>query len=138
MELGIRPGEPIAILMGNEIEYVETFYACTKLGCPIALANYGYTEDELASVLRSCKTTTLIMVLGFDRYDYRPWLSSLKRNIPSLNHILMVDGADDDHKYTTPYEHVLEEGSRSSVVRSNHQAFVIMNLQFTSSSTGLP
>lgn len=140
--LGVDRGEPIAILMGNEIEYVEVFFACTKMGCPIALANYGYSKDELASVLRSCKTSTLIMVPRFDHYVYRPWLPTIKASVPSIRNIIMVHGEENDYRFSTPYERIMDQGRRSSFdlvqFGKDLKPMDIINLQFTSGSTGLP
>ncbi|RMZ83432.1 hypothetical protein DV737_g1594, partial [Chaetothyriales sp. CBS 132003] len=142
LEIGVQRGQPVAILMGNEIEYIETFFACTKIGCPIALANYGYTEDEFVSVLRSCKTSALIMIPGFDKYHFRSWLPNIKVNIPSVKNIIMVHGDQGDFKFALPYDKVIERGSRSSIDLIQHGETLIptdiMNLQFTSGSTGLP
>lgn len=142
LELGVKTGEPVAILMGNQIEYIETFYACAKLGSPITLANYGYSEQELVSVLSSCGTTTLVTIPGFDRYDYRAWLPRLRSSIPSLKHIIMVHGDDTDQEYAINYENLVHRGSESHhdllAIESKLRPTDVMNLQFTSGSTGLP
>ena len=140
--LGVKKGDRVAILMGNEIEYVESFFACTKLGAPITLANYAYSEQELHSVLSACGTSTLIMVPYFDRYDYREWIPHLIKNIPSLQNIVLVHGDNSMSKYVHDYEDLLHRGSEFaldlSTVERTLDARDIMNLQFTSGSTGLP
>ncbi|KAH8662440.1 hypothetical protein BX600DRAFT_382422 [Xylariales sp. PMI_506] len=140
--LQAKTGDRIAILMGNETEYVESFFACTKLGAPIVLANYAYSEQELNSVLSSCGTSILIMVPGFDRYDYRGWLPNLRKNIPSLKHIIMVQGDASTKKYSLDYEDVIKRGKSYNLDLVALDAGLsprdTMNLQFTSGSTGLP
>ncbi|KAG5807851.1 hypothetical protein H9Q74_008063 [Fusarium xylarioides] len=140
--LGVRKGDRVAILMGNEIEYVETFFSCTKLGAPITLVNYGYSEQELHSVLSSCRTSTLVMVPFFDRYDYRDWIPHLKDNIPSLRNVIIVHGDEYSATHCSAYEDVILQGSRISLdlgaIDETLDAQDIMNLQFTSGSTGLP
>ncbi|EHK50274.1 hypothetical protein TRIATDRAFT_211606 [Trichoderma atroviride IMI 206040] len=144
--LGAKQGDRIAILMGNEIEYIETFFACTKLGAPVTLANYAYTEQELHSVLSSCGVSMLVMVPRFDRYDYRAWIPNLKRGIPSLQNIVVVN-ADKEPTLVkldyTDYEAVVLRGRSNTsldllALEANIHARDVMNLQFTSGSTGLP
>lgn len=140
--LGVKKGDRVAILMGNEIEYVESFFACTKLGAPITLANYAYTEQELHSVLSACGTSTLIMVPFFDRYNYRQWIPHLKKNIKSLQNIVMVHGDGSMGNYVHEYESVIHHGSELAIdltaIEKTLDARDIMNLQFTSGSTGMP
>ncbi|KAM0330822.1 hypothetical protein ACHAQA_003777 [Verticillium albo-atrum] len=141
-DLSVKRGDRVAILMGNEIEYVEVFFACVKLGAPITLANYAYSEQELHSVLSSCGVSTLILVPGFDRYDYRPWFPSLRAGVPSLKNVLVVHGDDVHSDYALQYEDVIRSGARSTIdllaIEKTLNARDIMNLQFTSGSTGLP
>ena len=142
-ELGVRRGDNVAILMGNEIEYIETFFACAKLGAPIALVNYAYSEQELHSVLSSCGITTLVMVPEFDRYDYRPWISNLRKGIPCLKNVILAHGGPGAYlEAVLDYEEIIHRGSTSSVdllkIEATLNARDIMNLQFTSGSTGNP
>lgn len=141
-ERGVKVGDRVAILMGNEIEYVEIFLACTKLGALVTLCNYGYSENELHSVLSSCGASTLFMVPGFDRYDYLPWAPHLKTGIPSLRNLVMVQGPHGTSDCAIPYEDVIKQGSQSNVDLYEFEKQIDprdnMNLQFTSGSTGQP
>jgi acyl-CoA synthetase (AMP-forming)/AMP-acid ligase II len=140
--LGVKRGDRVAIMAGNEIEYVEVFFASAKLGAMITLANYGYTEDELASVLTSCGASILVMVPAFDRYDYTKWIPNLKTNIPCLNHVVMMHGDDRFAGHVVGYEDVIAAGSHNDfdllAVEKTISARDIVNLQFTSGSTGAP
>jgi acyl-CoA synthetase (AMP-forming)/AMP-acid ligase II len=140
--LGVKRGDRVAIMAGNEIEYVEVFFASAKLGAMITLANYGYTEDELSSVLTSCGASILVMVPAFDRYDYTKWIPNLKNNIPCLKHVVMMHGDDRFSGHVVGYEDVIAAGSKSDfdllAVEKTISARDIVNLQFTSGSTGAP
>jgi acyl-CoA synthetase (AMP-forming)/AMP-acid ligase II len=140
--LGVRRGDRVAILAGNEIEYIEVFFACAKLGAMITLANYGYTEDELNSVLTSSGTSVLIMVPGFDKYNYKPWIPRLKTGIPCLRHVILLHGGEVPNDTALDYEHVVSAGSKTDfdllAVEATISSTDIVNLQFTSGSTGAP
>ncbi|KAI8253646.1 putative acyl-CoA synthetase [Colletotrichum sp. SAR 10_98] len=140
--LGVQRGDRVAILMGNEIEYVEIFFACTKLGALVTLVNYAYTEQELHSVMSSCGVSVLIMVPGFDRYDYKPWIRNLKAGVPSLETIIVAHSTGEFGDVSLDYEEVVRSGMKDVVdllaIQDTLDGRDMMNLQFTSGSTGLP
>lgn len=136
---GVKKGDVVAILMGNRTEYVEVFFACAKVGALIALANYGYSEGELKSVLSSCGASVLVMVPGFDRYDYSEWIPRLKDGISTLRNIVLVNGTS---AHALSYENVISQGAKSTInlfkIADSIESEEILNLQFTSGSTGNP
>ncbi|KAF4813228.1 Acyl-CoA ligase sidI [Colletotrichum siamense] len=140
--LGVQRGDRVAILMGNEIEYVEIFFACTKLGALVTLVNYAYTEQELHSVMSSCGVSVLVMVPGFDRYDYKPWIRNLKAGVPSLETIIVAHSNGEFDDVSLDYEEVVRSGMKDVVdllaIQDTLDGRDMMNLQFTSGSTGLP
>ncbi|KAJ9630289.1 hypothetical protein H2204_008507 [Knufia peltigerae] len=145
---GVKKGDRVAIMAGNEIEYIEVFLACTKLGTPCALINYAYSEQELHSVLASINVSVLIMVPAFDRYDYRQWIPRFKERIRCLQHIVLLHGSrsDMDHGHAMDYEWLVSSGARHEMdydldlerVAQTLSDLEVINLQFTSGSTGLP
>ncbi|KAI0968658.1 hypothetical protein F4678DRAFT_195531 [Xylaria arbuscula] len=139
--LGVKKGDRVAILMGNDIEYVEVFFACAKLGAPITLANYAYTEKEVCSVLSSCGVSVLFMVPSFDSNDYTEWLPRLKSGIPSLRHIILNGGCLQE-RHHLDYEAVMKSGREYELdlatLEKKNNSRDVMNLQFTSGSTGKP
>lgn len=139
-QLGIRKGDPVAVLMGNVVEYIELFFACAKLGALFTLANYGYTEEELQSVLNRCSAKALVMVAQVGRNNYRGWVPRLKPSIPSLRHVIVVDAGAGHAVGQLRYEDVLAQGQKSppSSAAASIDPDEVLNLQFTSGSTGSP
>ncbi|MGH9033848.1 MAG: AMP-binding protein, partial [Acidimicrobiia bacterium] len=45
-EVGLEPGDKVAIDLYNRTEYLETFFAALKLGCAPVNVNYRYLADE--------------------------------------------------------------------------------------------
>jgi long-chain acyl-CoA synthetase len=140
-ELGVCKGDPVAALMGNVTEYVELFFACAKLGALFTLANYGYAEGELHSVLSRCGARVLVMVAAVGRYDFRAWVPRLKAGIPSLQHVIVVDAGKGHVAGQLGYESIVAQGASSRLLlpaRHEVNPDDILNLQFTSGSTGNP
>ncbi|KEF58857.1 uncharacterized protein A1O9_03700 [Exophiala aquamarina CBS 119918] len=140
--LGVKKGDRVAIMAGNEIEYIEVFFACTKLGAFCTLTNYAYNEQEMHSVLSSIGASVLITLPFFGRYDYRPWLPRLKLNIPSLKHTILFHDDQRQREEAVHYEDIIAAGSKSTLdllgVEKTLNAGEVINLQFTSGSTGMP
>lgn len=44
--LGVRPGDTVAIMAGNCQQYVEVFFATTRIGAILVLVNNTYTRPE--------------------------------------------------------------------------------------------
>src|SRR5512133_330994 len=58
--LEFRPGERIACLMSNQVQYVESFYACAKAGFVFVALNWRLTVPELSYQLMDCGATAVI------------------------------------------------------------------------------
>lgn len=140
--LGTRKGDRVAVMAGNEIEYIEIFLACSKIGALCTLVNYAYSEPELHSVLSSIGVSVLLMVPRFDRYDYGQWVPRLKQNLPALENIILVQSDQQYSGETLDYEDIIQSGSHSSQNLLDIEATLdcrdVINLQFTSGSTGMP
>ena len=61
---GIGNGDLVAISLGSRVEYLETFFACTRLGAALVLLNYAYTEAEMLALLKVVRTSRSTMPAG--------------------------------------------------------------------------
>lgn len=59
-DLGIGPGDTVAILMRNDIPFVEAMAATTLIGAYSVPINWHFTADETGYVLRDCAAKALI------------------------------------------------------------------------------
>lgn len=142
IRLGTKKGDRVAVMAGNEIEYIEIFLACSMIGALCTLVNYAYSESELHSVLCSIGVSVLFVVPRFDRYDYWQWLPRLKQNVRALEYTILLQPDQQYEGDHLDYEEVIISGSHSSLDLSDVEATLdcgdVVNLQFTSGSTGLP
>src|SRR3989304_10616870 len=65
--LGVGKGDKVAAMALNCIPYVETYYACAKLGAVFVPLNYRAKEEELAYMVNNSETKA--MFVG-ERYLY--------------------------------------------------------------------
>lgn len=57
---GLQRGDNVGIELYNSAEYLETFFACCKIGAVPANINYRYVADELTHLFRSLDLKVLI------------------------------------------------------------------------------
>ncbi|MEU4239343.1 AMP-binding protein [Actinoplanes sp. NPDC026619] len=55
-----RPGERVAIVLGNSIDFVVTFFGTLRAGRVAVPLNPGYTADELAFVVGDCQAAVVV------------------------------------------------------------------------------
>jgi acyl-CoA synthetase (AMP-forming)/AMP-acid ligase II len=63
---GVRPGDRVALLLMNGVEYLESFFGLAKLGAVIVPLNWRLVADELAFILNDSGSTVLLHDPEFD------------------------------------------------------------------------
>ncbi|PMD34482.1 acetyl-CoA synthetase-like protein [Hyaloscypha variabilis F] len=147
--MGTKRGDRVAVMLGNRSEYVYLLVACSKIGAIITLLNYAYSHTEILAALSTTRPKLFFTTLGTSKYDYRPCLSKLEqRIIPSLNMVVLLQDVDgiylpgQSSPFFERFESLLETGRRQNInwktFENRIQDTDILNLQFTSGSTGAP
>ncbi len=89
--LGVRPGDRVAILMGNRAEWLASYFAVLGLGASAVALNTWLTPSEQAYQLRHAEVSTLILA---DRFRGRDQLAELDEmralGLPSLDRIIVL------------------------------------------------
>lgn len=62
-ELGVRPGDVVALMAPNGVDYPVAFHAVTSLGAVVTTMNPSYRPDELAHQLRDSRARILLASL---------------------------------------------------------------------------
>ncbi|KAA1193190.1 long-chain fatty acid--CoA ligase [Pseudohalioglobus sediminis] len=66
LEQGIQPGERVATLLKNGIEFVETYFAIAKIGAVMVPVNWRLTPAEIAYILEDAGASALVHDAEFD------------------------------------------------------------------------
>ncbi len=77
VQLGVRPGDHVAILMANFPEYTPLKLAIARAGAVAVPLNYLYRTQELGYVLRQSESRFLITMSSFRDLDYLAMLDQL-------------------------------------------------------------
>jgi len=67
---GLRPGDRLALLMGNRAEWLLVDFAAGMLGVTVVAVNTWFRAHELGHVLRHCDCAALITVNRYLGQDY--------------------------------------------------------------------
>ncbi|KAK4942350.1 hypothetical protein LTR10_017957 [Elasticomyces elasticus] len=142
---GISKGSLVGIISGTRYEYLEVFFACARLGAALILFNYAYNDSEMLALLKAIKPKMLFTPAGFARYDYNSVLQEAASSVPSLKDLVILANIFDKYHVSSrslqyhEYESFLDSKANSSWSPdpsiSPHD---MVNVQFTSGSTGLP
>lgn len=129
---GVGRGDNVGIQLYNCAEYLETFFACAKIGAIPVNVNYRYVADELQSLFNSLHLRCLVYGADFDEavLDVVP-------QVPTMRLALRVGTPREGlPKAFVPYEQVLAEGGKDLVDadRSDDDIFMLC----TGGTTGLP
>ncbi|KAL2852233.1 hypothetical protein BJX68DRAFT_275046 [Aspergillus pseudodeflectus] len=143
--LGMSSGDCLGVLLGNRLEYMEVFLAGAQLGVYVTLLNYAYTAQELVTALNVSECSIIITNLENSRYNYRPTLEDLGQQVPSLKHIIILPDIGQRHiklpqgNLFRTYQQIMNSTNpQGALARYSGSHEDILNLQFTSGSTGAP
>lgn len=142
---GVGKGDLVAISLGSRVEYMETFFACTYLGAALVLLNYAYAESEFLALLKQVKPKMLVTSPGFTHYDYTGLLHKIN-DLGVIHKFVIMDDIGRKYKMSRElkgsanYEEYINqyEASASALPKVSVSPHDLVNVQFTSGSTGLP
>ena len=86
-DLGVVKGDRVALLMDNSIEFLEVYFALTRLGAWCVPLNTRLTADELTYFLNHCEALAVV-------YDatYEPTIRGCAERCSALAHFVCVGG----------------------------------------------
>ncbi|CAG9980707.1 unnamed protein product [Clonostachys byssicola] len=141
LDMGIGVGDRVGIMAGNCEQYAAVFFAVAKIGAILVILNNTYTPTEAMYGLTfsDCKVFFTTKKIG-DRVDNSRLLSAVANEEGISRKVVILRG--DSEGYTS-YQDLI-----SSRQRKGHEALYramskvlphqVVNLQFTSGTTGLP
>ena len=108
VDLGLQPGERLAILSDNSARYLETYLAAAKLGASVTPLNTRLSDPELGYIV---KDSEAVAIVAGDGYEARA--SSLLASVPALS---VGVSLDNDLEGFTGYEEALAQAPGPSPI----------------------
>ncbi|CAK5272395.1 unnamed protein product [Mycena citricolor] len=166
LRMGVRRGDRVGVIMGNTSAYAMLQWACASIGAILATINPAYRAQELGDVLNLVGVQHLIIVPRIRKSSYAqmlvdkfPQLTSSAagcalevESLPALRNLVIVDNSgqfiDEAKKLGLrswiDWREVLVWDPASREARAQRQLIDsldkddVINLQFTSGTTGAP
>jgi cyclohexanecarboxylate-CoA ligase len=131
--LGVRPGEVVSWQLPNWLEAVIVHYATLRVGAVSNPIVPIYRGRELRYILGEAGSRLLIVPDVFRRFDYRPMAAELRRDLPQLEHVLVVG---EQSAGTTSFAIALAAGGPATAVERHATDLAL--LLYTSGTEAAP
>lgn len=128
---GVRKGDRVGVLFGNNIEFCISIFAICQLGAIAVTLNTRLQAPELEFMLNDSGSKLLIM----DK-DYYPNIENIRNNLTSLEQIF-IHGQKPFPPETLPFEELIKYAAPKRIVEKVDEddiAFIV----YTSGTTGRP
>ncbi|KAL6413990.1 hypothetical protein AUP68_03523 [Ilyonectria robusta] len=140
LDMGITVGDRVGIMAGNCEQYAAVFFAVAKIGAILVILNNTYTPTEAMYGLKFTDCKVFFTTPRIGRLDNSHLLGELENKKTAPRVVMLRD--DTSGKYET-YDELIKSGRRQSHQRlyramSKVLPHQVVNLQFTSGTTGLP
>jgi fatty-acyl-CoA synthase len=142
VDVGVSPGDPVAILAWNRAEWIEAELGIYKARGSVINVNYRYVADELRYMLENSDAVALV----FER-AFAPMVAAVRADAPKLRYLVVIDdGSHADNGEASAkavaelgavdYEDALAQSSpdRGFAPRSSDDLYIL----YTGGTTGLP
>jgi len=137
VELGIQPGERVAILLENSFDYIASHFGAFKAGAVEVSLNTELSGDSLKQQLADCEAVVLIAAKKFARQ----W-SGIIVDLPALKHLVIDQGGWSAEALGSVVQtHELSRAWQMRVslpIKTRRIDLDLASLIYTSGSTGEP
>jgi len=134
---GVRSGERIAIAAQNSAEWIITWFAAARIGCPLVTLNVAYREHEFDYMLNQSGAVVLVCDARHGDFDFVAFLQRMRPRVPALRDYVFLGG--DGFAGSRTWDQLLQAGGPAGPepdpsVRPDDPAVIL----YTSGTTGHP
>lgn len=123
------PGDRVAILAENCLEYTDCYYGVPGAGMALTLLNYRLSARELTYIIGDSAPRVLVV-----EAKYLPVIRQIRKDIPSVERVLLIGGEAED---CLSYDAFLAGGAANEPAYRPAETDLCW-LLYTSGTTGLP
>lgn len=134
-ELGVGRGDVVAFQLPNWWEFVAVYLACVRIGAAANPLMPIFRHRELAFMLALAESKVFIAPARFRGFDHATLARTLARDVPTLQHVLLVGGKDED-AFETRLARAASKSAYSSGAALTPND--VTQLLYTSGTTGEP
>ncbi|MDF3835255.1 AMP-binding protein [Cupriavidus basilensis] len=89
--LGLKRGDRIGVIGLNQIEWLQLFYAATRIGVAVVGLSVRYRDNEIEHMLNDSAAKAVFTVPESDGFDFLAMLERLAPRTPGLRHVVRID-----------------------------------------------
>jgi 3-oxocholest-4-en-26-oate---CoA ligase len=127
----VEPGDKVAIYSWDRAEWLEAMLGAYKARAVPVNVNYRYVADEARYILDNSDSVVVVNERAF-----APLLDSIRADLPTVRHYVVLEDGSDAKTDATPYEDALAAASpaRDFEPRSPDDIYLL----YTGGTTGVP
>jgi long-chain acyl-CoA synthetase len=129
--IGIKPGDRVALISNNRVEWAVTAYACFGLGAALVPMYEAQLPKEWAFICNDCEVTAVLAATP----EIQAKCQDLKEKVPSVKHVIGLSAPKSE---PNSYEALLEAGDKSPAPVAAISPDDMACLIYTSGTTGNP
>ncbi|KAH6962481.1 hypothetical protein BKA56DRAFT_498316 [Ilyonectria sp. MPI-CAGE-AT-0026] len=151
LEMGVRHGDCIGVMAGNCFEYIEIFLGGSRIGCPVVVINNTFSPEELAAAVTRVNCKLLFVASAIGTRSCQGHIEKLVQLPVADTHLNCLVALGDN---SLDRGNGVEVQSYHNFLGNAHSIFMndavlrraerrvkpsdVLNLQFTSGTTGVP
>ena len=140
LELGVRPGQSVAMLTTPRPEFLTVLLALSRIGATWVGLNPSYQRGELMHVVSDSAPTLVVSLAAHGSRELGEDIAALAAARPTIRHVVAIDGSLPD---AIPFAELLAEPSDAAAAELDRTASGIdpdgtALVIYTSGSTGSP
>ncbi len=138
--LGIGRNDVVAMQLPNWWQFTALYLACSRIGAVLNPLMHIFRERELSFMLKHGEARLLVVPKVFRGFDHEAMARALKPAVPSLQHIVVVDGEGPDSFDALLMGHDAQRSSDAAGILRPHRPGPddVTQLLYTSGTTGEP
>lgn len=141
LDLGVGPGDVVSFELPNWIEWIVLHYAASRIGAVSNPLIPIYREREVGFMAALARSKVIVVPAEFRGFDYPGMVAGLRKTLPHLRHVIVVDGKDtaDTVSWDTFLAQAAEQQRDPAAVKAlRPDPNAVTLLIFTSGTTGEP
>ena len=143
--LGVGRHDVVSLQLPNWWQFTLTYLACSRIGAVLNPLMHIFRERELSFMLKHSRSKVMIVPKQFRGFDFEQMMTGLRRDLPDLQQVVVVDGEADGQPSANSFEALLsgprwEHEADAQAILSRHRPAPddVTQLLYTSGTTGEP
>ena len=119
LELGVRPGQSVAMLTTPRPEFLTVFLALSRIGAIWVGLNPSYRQAELMHVVSDSEPTLVVSLATHGLRESGEDIAAVAATSPAIRHVVAIDGSLPD---AIPFADLLIEPSDAAAAELDRTA----------------